>query len=101
MARASTYLATLAATDTPQRIDSTSGNRFYGATLLGIKGFDGQGKPLANTASVWVGLKSNELPFEILAGGSLPFVVPAGSVEDLYNLYMMGAQNDGLYVILY
>lgn len=80
---------------------SASSRPFRSCTFVGVKSFDGAGRGIANTGSVFLGLSRQRLPIGVTTGKEIAVTAPPGVVYDLADFFILAATaGDGVAVFV-
>lgn len=95
-----TILAPIIATNVPAQVSGVS-IPYRNLTMFGYKSFGANGIPVNNTATVYVGFSSGQLPMQITAGNSAVYTIQTlAERENLENLWFAGTNGDSLYLVI-
>lgn len=94
------YQYNIAQSNVPQQVTGLPVPSFFAdLKILGIKGFVASGYPLNNAGQVNFGFKSGECPIPVTTGQYFTLVNRRDEIGVLDNLWIVGSQGDGLYII--
>ena len=92
-------LLSVASSNVPQQV-ATTPTLFRTATFFGYSGFNANGTPKNNAATVYIGINSGECAMPAAAGGTFAYNIQTTPERDkLGNYWYQGTAGDGLYII--
>jgi hypothetical protein len=92
-------LVQLALANTAQKVTGVS-TPYKTASFFGYKSFSA-GVPQNNSATVYLGFKSGELPIAVPTGQRVEWNLLSTQGDNLNNFWVQGASGDSVYIISY